>query len=1532
MHQIMRNLNSEPGRQLQVAQDAVSRIRHASRRRFGGDGARGHRGGSVLLRAVPRPSRSRHTDTPHRAHTQTKRRRRRKKHTLRWNTPLGKCVSESLGPTDRSDRMNLGLLHATMLLWALCPSALGQCGKSSENNKLNLSVTYELPTFTADFPIQNMVTLDGIIYVGAVNRIYALAPDLTKLSEYHTGPLLANETCGQKPTRTGRVDNHNIALVVENIYDKGLYSCGSADNGVCRRHVLDEGTTLKSVDEDVYCFADKVYEGKGQPSDSDVVVSPSGSQVLNVESNVIQFFVGNSEIPGSGSFPGTATYPHTISLRKMKTSQNGFTFFSSGSYMDLIPPLRGTYFLRYVYSFQSGPFTYFLTVQQVSRDSQAYHTRIIRMCSSDLVIRRYVEMPLECISTNKRRRRSTEDVKVFNILQAAHVTKVGSDVELQKQLKVEEGDDVLFAAFARGKPNSPDPTPNSAICVMSLKHINNMFKMYMHKCNTVEPYHFTGSDRKSCYNQTSSDDCDPHEGIHEGKEGNYRLQVTQFVQRLEYWHKELTNTLVTSITVALVHGRAVAYLGTSDGRHIQVLFSRFASPHVNIRLDLRPVSASVALLHDDHSNGALLMATGNKITKVPLIGPGCGQLTTCTSCLLSSRVTECGWCDGRCTRAGDCPASVWTQEYCAPVIHKIFPTSGPIRGSTMVTICGRNFGFDKTESFKASLVSVEVAGAPCKLPRQDNMNRWTEMQCSPVFNGNFTPSGQTVKVTSGHKVAKMEGFTFVNPAIHEIFPTFGPKSGSTMLTIRGAFLDTGNKQEVTVGKSVCKIQSLSSTMLTCKTPPHAVPTEQPVKLTVDSVEYLAPVLFTYNQDPIINSIQPSRSFVSGGCTVSAHGFFLQSGLQPQMVLTTGQDAEVFHVSCVYGENRTSIQCTTPSLAKLALQPPVVTKVAFVLDGYSTDQWDLIYVEDPLFQDPKLTSKDNKSIVELKGDRMDREAMKCQVLTVSNHSCETLTLVGNTLECTVPTELQAATAKELQVEWRQADSIRHLGKVTLAQEQDYTGLIVGCMCVSLLLVMLGMLLMWRRNKHIDDLSEVWYDGRGHIQHLDRLANARSVSPTNEMVSHESVDYRTTLLEDQGTDRPETCRAVPPVYGGNGELLSPRLGALAGGMGIGLGMESELVSPLLMAPVHIDPSCLHPDLLTEVQHVVIAREQLLLHLNQVIGRGHFGCVFHGTLLEPDGQKQHCAVKSLNRITDLEEVSQFLKEGIIMKDFSHPNVLSLLGICLPPEGSPLVVLPYMKHGDLRNFIRDEGHNPTVKDLMGFGLQVARGMEYLASKKFVHRDLAARNCMLDESYTVKVADFGLARDVYDKEYYSVHNKSGVKLPVKWMALESLQTHKFTTKSDVWSFGVLLWELMTRGAPPYSDVNSFDITVFLLQGRRLLQPEFCPDALYTVMIECWHPKPERRPSFSELVSRISSIFSSFSGEHYVLLNTTYVNIDKLSPYPSLLASSAAAAAASTLSSNGGSSSSSSSSEPSASTSLPCRSPLFCHVERDCCT
>ncbi|XP_062317300.1 hepatocyte growth factor receptor isoform X1 [Osmerus eperlanus] len=1369
-------------------------------------------------------------------------------------------------------------IHIVFLLWTMCPKVRAQCEEPLEK-KLNLSVTYDLPSFVADTPIHNLLTFEGAVYVGAVNRIYALSENLTKMSEYQTGPVSESLRCGplrDGSEKTNMVDNINLAMLVETYYDDELFTCGSADNGVCRSHVLEDRW---KVDKASQCMYSPKPSGGGLQGCPDCVAGASGARVLSVESGgVVRFFVGNSEIPGGGN-PSLSKpqQHHTISVREMKETQDGFNFFSDQSYMDLTPPSRGNYYLRYVYSFQSGPYAYFLTVQQEGRDSRTYHTRIVRTCSSDAELRRYVEMPFECITTSRRRRRSAEGIEVFNVLQAAYVAKAGRD--LQRDMSLKEGDDVLFATFAKSKPGSPEPIASSAVCVVSLADINDMFlDKNIRECHTKQLYHFTGSDEKRCYN-ASSFDCGKYE------EG-YRLEVTSTMARLDYFRGEFTNVLLTSIAVAPVQDDTVASLGTADGRLIQVVVSRDKEPvpHVNIQVDRRPVAVEMVVLNQERPDASLLLATGNKLTQVPLIGPGCEQLWRCNSCLLAPTFMECGWCAGRCTRFSQCPSSSnWTQDSCPLLITKISPSTGPVKGNTRVTVCGRNFGFSKMDvrRFNPSLVSVEVAGTPCRLLKRCDSYR---LVCAPEFpeKWSLTSDGE-VKVTSGKYIVQKPGFFFVNPVIKEIFPVFGPKSGGAMLTIKGSFLDSGTDRQLTVGGAACDIQSLSGTMLTCKTPPQSTPSSQPVKLTIDSVKVEAPVQYRYKNDPLISSVQPTRSFISGGSTVSAHGLYLQSALQPRMNLTTVKDGKVFQViqSCTQEEDGQAIFCTTPSLKDLNLQLPVVTKVAFVLDGFFTPQFDLIYVEDPRFEDfqkPTISSKGNKIILEIKGPRVDIEAMKGNLLKVSNWTCEHVLVVGDTLECTIPTQLQATT-KELEVEWRQELSSVILGKVVLAQEQDYTGLVGGSVCVGLMLLLLFTLCVWRRrNKHIDDLSEgkVWYDGRAHIQHLDMLANARSVSPTNEMVSHESVDYRTTLLEDQGAERPEMCRHPP-----HRELLSPRLVGMGGGMV--LGAEGELVSPLLSAPVHIDPSCLHPDLLKEVQHVVIARDHLLLHLNQVIGRGHFGCVFHGTLLETDGQKQHCAIKSLNRITDLEEVSQFLKEGIIMKDFCHPNVLSLLGISLPPEGSPLVVLPYMKHGDLRNFIRDETHNPTVKDLMGFGLQVARGMEYLASKKFVHRDLAARNCMLDESYTVKVADFGLARDVYDKEYYSVHNKSGVKLPVKWMALESLQTHKFTPKSDVWSFGVLLWELMTRGAPPYSDVNSFDMTVFLLQGRRLLQPEFCPDTLYNVMVESWHPKPEHRPNFSELVSRIASIFSSFSGEHYILLNTTYVNINKMTPYPSLI-------------------------------------------------
>nr|XP_055047607.1 hepatocyte growth factor receptor isoform X2 [Misgurnus anguillicaudatus] len=1300
-----------------------------------------------------------------------------------------------------------------------------QCKEPIENYKLNLSVTYDLPYFISDTPIQKLLEFNRTVYIGAINKLYALSENLTNIHEYNTGPVQDNPGCnvedhcaGCVPPGANGMNNTNMALVVETFYDPELFSCGSVGNGVCTRHVLEDAP----LDAEVSCMYSKKNDGSNHGC-PDCLAGPSGTQILNVmSSGVVRFFVANSE-------PLEQTEPrlhHTISVRKMKETQDGFEFFSEQSYMDLAPGLRGNFPLRYVYSFQSGPYVYFLTIQREGAGSNAYHTRIVRMCSSDPEILRYVEMPFECIYSERRRKKRSPQV-VFNVLQAAHVAKVGYD--FQQEMGLKEGEDVLFAAFARSKPDSPEPTASSAVCVVSITDINNFFKDFMQKGHIRKLSHFTGSDEKT-YNQSFVGDsfgCGKHEK-------GYRLEVASTNPRRDYFNGRFRNVLLTSIAVVPIQNHTVVSLGTNEGRVIQVVFSRFGKtePHVDFRLDTLPVSSEMALLSPQSQDGSLLLVTGNKVSKVPLIGPGCNQLWSCSSCLLAPAFMGCGWCktSERCTRAPQCSPSNWIQDSCPLLINKISPFSAPLGGNTNMTICGKNFGFNKKDRFDIKLIDVTVAGRKCKLERKDSSNNRLVCRLDHVNASNVDTA---VRVRSGKEETVKDGFSFVNPVITEIFPEFGPKSGGTMLTIRGSFLSSGNMQLVTIGNASCVLQSISATMLTCRTPPQQSPSKFKVQLHIDGVICESPVSYSYNEDPHISSVQPKHSFISGGSTVTVNGIHLHSALQPQMVLTAATEGKVT-VTCSHDEDKQNIMCITPSLKGLSVQPPVATKITFVLDGFSTEQYDLLYVEDPKFeqfQKPTVTPRGNKSILEIKVPHVNQEAVKNgEVLRVSNRTCESVTLVGNTLECTVPMELQTAT-KELEVEWKQATSSVILGRVVLAQEQDYRVLITGGICVSIVLLLLLAVFAWiKRKKHIDDQS---------------LPLSQTESCRPHLYAHAHVD------------------------------LSPMLGA----------MEGDLASPLLPSNAPIDLGSLHPELLKEVQHVVIAREDLLLHVNEIIGRGHFGCVFHGTLLEPDGQKQHCAIKSLNRITDIEEVSQFLKEGIIMKDFSHPNVLSLLGICLPSEGSPLVVLPYMKHGDLRNFIRDETHNPTVKDLMGFGLQVAKGMEYLASKKFVHRDLAARNCMLDESYTVKVADFGLARDVYDKEYYSVHNKHGVKLPVKWMALESLQTHKFTTKSDVWSFGVLLWELMTRGAPPYSDVNSFDITIFLLQGRRLLQPEFCPDALYNVMIECWHPKPERRPTFSELVSRIAAIFSSFSGEHYILLNTTYVNIDKMTPYPSLISS-----------------------------------------------
>lgn len=230
----------------------------------------------------------------------------------------------------------------------------------------------------------------------------------------------------------------------------------------------------------------------------------------------------------------------------------------------------------------------------------------------------------------------------------------------------------------------------------------------------------------------------------------------------------------------------------------------------------------------------------------------------------------------------------------------------------------------------------------------------------------------------------------------------------------------------------------------------------------------------------------------------------------------------------------------------------------------------------------------------------------------------------------------------------------------------------------------------------------------------------------------------------------------------------------------------------------------------------------------------------------------------------------------NFKDNNVLELIGVSFERNGIPLVVMPFMANGDLLSYLKNSDNNLTLGRLLMFAIDIAKGMQYLSDQHFVHRDLAARNCVLDSDLTAKVADFGLSRDIYEKDYYRLKNKS-CQLPVKWMAPESIESDIYTTKSDVWSYGVLLWELTKRGVTPYLDVELSCLLKHLKDGHRLAKPDDCPPQVYNVMTMCWSLDPKRRPRFKSLVNSLQLIEANLNDSERTKLVVKY-GINNLDP------------------------------------------------------
>ncbi|XP_040860493.1 muscle, skeletal receptor tyrosine-protein kinase isoform X7 [Ochotona curzoniae] len=316
-------------------------------------------------------------------------------------------------------------------------------------------------------------------------------------------------------------------------------------------------------------------------------------------------------------------------------------------------------------------------------------------------------------------------------------------------------------------------------------------------------------------------------------------------------------------------------------------------------------------------------------------------------------------------------------------------------------------------------------------------------------------------------------------------------------------------------------------------------------------------------------------------------------------------------------------------------------------------------------------------------------------------------------------------------------------------------------------------------------------------------------------------------------------------------------------------TTLPSELLLDRLHPNPMYQRMPLLLNPKLLSLEYPRNNIEYVRDIGEGAFGRVFQARApgLLPYEPFTMVAVKMLKEEASADMQADFQREAALMAEFDNPNIVKLLGVCA--VGKPMCLLfEYMAYGDLNEFLRSMSphtvcslsHSDLVTgaqvsspgppplscaEQLCIARQVAAGMAYLSERKFVHRDLATRNCLVGENMVVKIADFGLSRNIYSADYYKANENDAI--PIRWMPPESIFYNRYTTESDVWAYGVVLWEIFSYGLQPYYGMAHEEVIYYVRDGNILSCPENCPLELYNLMRLCWSRLPSDRPSFASI-------------------------------------------------------------------------------------
>ncbi|XP_072025124.1 hepatocyte growth factor receptor-like [Amphiura filiformis] len=728
-----------------------------------------------------------------------------------------------------------------------------------------------------------------------------------------------------------------------------------------------------------------------------------------------------------------------------------------------------------------------------------------------------------------------------------------------------------------------------------------------------------------------------------------------------------------------------------------------------------------------------------------------------------------------------------------------------------------------------TIISVMVAGRPCDFMDKDMYEMSQRLSCITSMSEAVVTGDVLITVTGIDNTDQMNepgtNFAYKDPGVLVFSPLFGPEAGGTKLKINGTSLVTGRYMEILIGNATCGLESTAAddTQLTCSTGTSVAGYKAQVKMTYDGAERTSKDEYEYRKNPVINKVQPNEAFKAGGRVLRVTGNNLDAVQTPQVRISIG--GKEYTMKCnVINDNAIQMDCPSPAVnlpARTRRQADetvsdegVIATLGFIMDGVTDlrdwsqnpqNNFTFEYFENPNYDkefSKEVYVNEDDEFLAIEGERLNLASTESDVqVWVGQYPCEVVNLGLNVLSCQLPVELINNADIDVSIITLNVTIIQgnlifeNIGQVKFIRaEPPVNGYSEDGQWKLILISLVTLIVLFGV---IIVLIHIWYTRR-----------------RQQIIAQATIQ----VIESLRRLHQEAERGLNEATSGQAVKLSNN--------------------------VTVD--------LNDMQ---IQYSQLTF--KNPLGKGEFGKVLLATLALPNSTK-NVAVKTVKGDTDASFTLKFLEEALIMKDFDHPNVLGLIGLTFDPNGSPIVVLPYMKHGDLRSLLlkAKDSHEIGVEKMLSFAHDAAKGMTYLSEHKFVHRDLAARNCMIDEELVLRIADFGLSRDMNESDYYQSGDRKA-KLPVKWMAPESLAKRLYSVKSDVWSYAIMLWEMFSRGKKPYQGVANRDVYHYITQGNRLSCPTECPSEIYMIMKRCWEHNARERPSFRDIAVAIQSIKDS---------------------------------------------------------------------------